>query len=39
MFTTTPLPPRYWNHGVTGDRDAKIQSAKDLFSKYSGIRS
>ena len=33
MFTTTPLPPRVWSHGVRGSLAAKVLGTKGLFFK------
>jgi hypothetical protein len=39
IFRYTPLPPVFWNDGVTARLPPKSRSLKDLYVKYSGIRS
>jgi hypothetical protein len=38
IVTGTPLPLVFWNDGVTAGLPSKSLENKDLYAKYSGIR-
>jgi len=38
LYRVTPLPPVFWNHRVRRKNPARSLSLKDLYGKYSGIR-